>query len=176
MANMFQNLKIAREIWNFVNEIINSEKTRTAIPRLDKSFGTVLSNAENFANLLNYKISASGKYFVEKEHYQFCKNAARHSNKFIFKYTTSKQIFDILNNLNVKKLLGPSFIPAWALKDANEHIAEFLCFWFNQFLTDQLLSNDIKRAHVLPLLKKDDPEYPINYRSFSLTRALAKLL
>ena len=39
---------------------------------------------------------------------------------------TTKEIFDILNNLNVKKPLGPSLIPAWALKDAREHIADLL--------------------------------------------------
>ena len=35
---------------------------------------------------------------------------------------------NILNNLNVKKPLGPSLIPAWAFKDAREHIAEPLFF------------------------------------------------
>ena len=40
----------------------------------------------------------------------------------------TKKIFDILNNLNVKKPLSQSLIPAWALKDAREHIAEPLCF------------------------------------------------
>ena len=75
---------------------------------------------------------ALGKYFGKKEQYQFHNNPARHTNKFIFRYTTTK-IFDILNNLNVEKPLGPSLIPAWALKEAREHIAEPLCFLFNQF-------------------------------------------
>ena len=35
--------------------------------------------------------------------------------------------------------------------------------------------SDLKRAHVLPLFKKDDPEDPINYRPISLTGALAKI-
>ena len=70
--------------------------------------------------------------------------------------------------------MGPSLIPAWVLKDAREHIAEPVCFLFNQFLTEQRLPDDLKRAHVLPLFKKDDPEDPINYRPISLTGALAK--
>ena len=91
------------------------------------------------------------------------------------RYTTTKEIFDILNNLKVKKPLGPSLIPTWALKDAREHIAEPLCFLFNQFLTEQRFPDHLKRAHVLPLFKKDDPEDPINYRPISLTGALAKI-
>ena len=71
--------------------------------------------------------------------------------------------------------MGPSLIPAWALKDAREHIAESLCFLFNQFLTEQRFPDHLKRAHVLPLFKKEDPEDPINYRPISLTGALAKI-
>ena len=125
-------------------------------------FSTI--NFQRWANIL-----------FKKEQYQFRNNPARHSNKFIFRYTTTKEIFDILNNLNVKKPCGPSLIPAWALKDAREYLAEPLCFLFNQFLTEQLFPDDLKRAHELPLFMKDDPQDPINYRPISLTGALAKI-
>ena len=117
-------------------------KKQTEIPRLKNSFGTALTNGNDLANLLNYKFSALGK----KEEYQFCNNAARHSYNFIFRYTTTEEIFDILNNFNVKKPLGPSLIPACALKDARELIAE-------------------------PPI----PEDPINYRPILLSGALAKI-
>ena len=151
------------------------KKTQTEIQRLKNSFGTVLTNGNDIANLLNYKFSALVDYFSKKEQYQFCNNPARHSNKFIFRYMTTKEIFDILNNLNVKKPFCPSLIPAWALRDAREHIVEPLCFLFNQFLTVQRFPDHLKRAHVLPLFKKDDPEDPIIYRPISLTGALAKV-
>ena len=174
LLDVFQNLKNARERWNFINEIRNCEKIQTEIPRLKNSFRTVLTNGNDIANL-NYKFSALGEYFVKKEQYQFRNNPARHSNKFIFRYTTTKEIFDILNNLNVKKPCGPSLIPAWALKDAREYLAEPLCFLFNQFLTEQLFPDDLKRAHELPLFMKDDPQDPINYRPILLTGALTKI-
>ena len=60
---MFQNLKSAREKWNFINEIRKSEKTQTELPRLKNSFGTFLTNGNDIANLLNYKFSALGEYF-----------------------------------------------------------------------------------------------------------------
>ena len=103
------------------------KKKQKEIPRLKNSLGAVLTNGNDLANLLNYRFSASGKIFGKKGQYQFCNNTARNSKKFIFSYTTAKEIFDILNNLNVKKPLGPSVIPAWALKEAKEHIAEPLC-------------------------------------------------
>ena len=60
------------------------------------SFGTVLTNGNDNANLLNYKFSAIGENFGKKEQYQFCKNAAHHSNKFIFRYTTTKEIYSTI--------------------------------------------------------------------------------
>ena len=65
---MFQNLKSARERWNFINEIRNCEKTQTEIPRLKNSFGTVLTNRNDTAKL-NYKFSTLGEYFGKKEQY-----------------------------------------------------------------------------------------------------------
>ena len=162
LLDVFQNSKSARERWIFINEIRNCEKTQTEIPRLENSFGTVLTNGNDIANLLNYKFSALGEYFCKKEQYQF-------------RYTTTKEIFDILNNLNVEKPLGSSLIPAWALKDAREHIAEPLCSLSNQFLTEQHFPDHLKRSYVLPLFKKDDPEDPLNYRPISLTGAFAKI-
>ena len=113
------------------------------MPGLKNSFATVLTNGNDIANLLKYKILALGEYFVKKERHQFCNNAARHSNNFIFRYIT-KEIFDKLNNLNVKKQLGQSLISAWAFKNAREHIDEPLCFLFNQFLTKQLFPEELK--------------------------------
>ena len=175
LLDVFRKLKIAREMWNFINEIRNCEKRQTEIPKLKNSFGTVLTNGNDIANLLNYKFSALGEYFGLKEQYRFRNKPARHSNKIIFRCKTTTEIFDILNNLNVKDPLGSSLIPAWALKDSREHIVEPLCFLFNPFLTEQRFPDDLKRAHVLPLFKKDDPEDPINYRPISLTGALAKI-
>ena len=60
-------------------------KKQTQIPRYKNNFGTDLTNGNDIANLLNYKCSALGEYFGKKEQYQFCNNAARHSNKFVYR-------------------------------------------------------------------------------------------
>ena len=67
LLDVFQNLKCARKRWNFINEIRNCEKTQTEKPRLKNSFGTVLTNGNDIANILNYKLSALGEYFDLKK-------------------------------------------------------------------------------------------------------------
>ena len=80
-----------------------------------------------------------------------------------------------ISYIQQSKFVDPLLIPAWALKDAREHVAEPLCFLFNQFLTEQRFPNNFKRAHVLPSFKKDDTEDPITYRPILLTGDLAKI-
>ena len=58
--------------------------------------------------------------------------------------------------------MGPSNIPAWALKDSISVIAEHLCFLINAFLNEDKFPIDLKQAHVCPIFKKGDTEDPNN--------------
>ena len=70
--------------------------------------------------------------------------------------------------------MGPSNIPAWALKDSSV-IAEPLCFLLNAFLEEGKFPSDLKQAHVCPIFKKGDTDDPNNYRPISITAALSKV-
>ena len=43
----------------------------------------------------------------------------------------------LINSLNTSEPLGPSTIPALAIKDANAELAEPLCYLINQFITEE---------------------------------------
>ena len=71
--------------------------------------------------------------------------------------------------------MGPSNIPAWALKDCSNILAEPLCFLINAFINEGIFPEHLKRAHVTPILKKGNSEDPNNYRPISITCALSKM-
>ena len=77
--------------------------------------------------------------------------------------------------MNTSKPLGPSKIPAWAIKDAKAALAEPLCYLINQFVTERKFPEDLKKKCVTPLFKKGNPEDPHNYRPISVTSALSKI-
>ena len=77
--------------------------------------------------------------------------------------------------MNKNKPIGPSIIPAWALKDCIIIFAEPLCFLINAFIEESRFPNHLKSAFVIPIFKKSDCENLFNYRPISITPALAKL-
>ena len=80
-----------------------------------------------------------------------------------------------MRSLNTNKPLGPSNIPAWALKDSLNVIAEQLTFLINAFLEQEKFPNHLKRAHVVPKYKNGDAEEPNIYRPISIFSALSKV-
>ena len=71
--------------------------------------------------------------------------------------------------------LGPSKIPAWAIKDAKAALAKLLCYLINQRITEGKSPEDLKKACITPLFKKGNPKDPLNSRPISVTSALAKI-
>ena len=60
--------------------------------------------------------------------------------------------------LNKNKRLGASDIPAWALEDCLNILAEPLCFKSNAFFEECKYQKHLKQAHVIPSYKKGDNE------------------
>ena len=80
-----------------------------------------------------------------------------------------------MKQLNSNKPLGPSNIPAWALNDCHNIIAEHPTYLLNAILEEGRFPKHLKRAHVVPIYKKGDTEEPNNYRSISITSAISKI-
>ena len=150
---------------------------RIVIDTLRNSFGELITNGKDIANLLNFKFSVFGEYFGERKKIDktlFSADTGK-ANRFFFKYVTFKEVHDLIQCLNVNKPLGPSKIPAWALKDAQSVLAEPLCFLINEFISESSFPTDLKKALVSPLYKKGNTEDPTNYRPISVTGALGKI-
>ena len=80
-----------------------------------------------------------------------------------------------IHNLSCQKAPGLSKIPVWALKDGCNEIYTHLTFLYNEFLKNKTYPCKLKKAIVLPIYKKEDPELPENYRPISITGALSKV-
>ena len=111
---------------------------------------------KKIANYLNYIFSNSGEIFGAKKHPNYNKSASE-SAPFRFQHITVKQCFDTVRKINFRKPLGPCTVPAWAIIDDQSVIVPHLTFVINTCLDENIFPIELKKAHVTPLFKKDDP-------------------
>ena len=176
-TNIFKQLQSDRQKWNFINEARNSRRCKTEIVSLKNSFGDIITDQKKIVNLLNYRFSKLGDYIGSKQKTfdDEIETRVKANVTFNFQPITLFTCKKFVKELNINKPLGPSNIPAWALKDSISVIAEPLCFLINAFLNEGKFPSDLKQAHVRPIFKKGDTEDPNNYRPISITAASSKV-
>ena len=72
-----------------------------------------------------------------------------------------------------KPLDAASDIPAWALKDGLNFLAELLCFMIIDFIGKGFFPDPLKQAHVIVNYKLGNNLSRDNYRPLSITFGLA---
>ena len=164
---MFASTTSEHEKWKIINDIRNSTKSNTYVQRLKNSFGEIVTNNKKMADLMNYRFSRLGDYFGKNQPHNYCKK--NDNNNFYFRFITSQECRTQIMKLSVHNPLGPSSIPAWALRDGCSELVEPLTMIFNSFISQSSFPTVFKKAIVTSVYKKDDPENPDNYRPISIT-------
>ena len=170
-------LKFELDQWNFINKARNSKRIKTKFVSLKNSSGDTVIDQKRIANLLNYRFSKIGEYFGQARQYTSRtskKYKALLGNSGFSPLVCSNAKKKHLKRLNKNKPLGPSDIPACALKDCSNLISEPLCFVINAFIEECKSPEHLKQAHVVSIYKKGDNENPDNYSPISITSSLAK--
>ena len=159
--------------WKFIQDLRNKEKTQARIQFFLNSFVDKITKPMEIANILNYRFSTLGELIGLQQTDNIPSEIAPRKC-FKFRYITTKESNVLIDSLNTSKPVGPSKIPASAIKDAKAALAEPLCYLINQFITEAKFPEDLKKACVTPLFKEGNPESPLNYRPIFVTSALSK--
>ena len=94
------------------------------------------------ANLLYYRISTLGEFIgLQQTNNIPPKTAPR--KFFKFRHITTKETNVLIDSLNTSKPVGPSKIPAWAIKDAKAALVEPLYYRIIQFITEGRFPEDL---------------------------------
>ena len=86
-----------------------------------------------------------------------------------------KDVSDLIKSLDTNKATGPDNISQKMLKEARDAITPSLTKLFNMSLDLAKYPSQWKRAHVLPIFKKDDSASVDNYRPVSILSCVGKL-
>ena len=100
---------------------------------------------------MNYRFSTLGKFQGPQHPLQTSGTGNPKQKTFSFHYVTEKDCHDVIRALGRNKPIGPSNIPAWAIKDSSSVIVPNLNFLVNYSIKLSWFPNELKRAHVVPL-------------------------
>lgn len=171
---IFENIRGVRSKWKFINNIRQSKQPGTVISLLKNCFGDKITDPKKLSNYLNYMFTKLGDY---KGTPRLPPSRKRYPNKnFSFRFITEGEYLKEMRKINVKKPIGPSKIPSWALKDADKSVSKILTYMINECIKQSCFPNSLKRANIIPVYKKGDTANPINYRPIALTSVLSKVI
>ena len=125
---------------------------------------------------MNYPFSTLGKFQGPHHPLQMFEICNPKQKTLSFHYATEKGCHDAIRALGRNKPIGPTNIPAWAIKASSSVIVPHVNFLWNYCIKLSCFPNEPKQAHVVPLYKKEVPEEPNNYRSILITPSLSKII
>jgi hypothetical protein len=97
------------------------------------------------------------------------------NNQFHFQSVTQTEISKSLKSLNPKKATGVDNIPPKILNCSAPSISVPLTRIVNKMIETNIFPDDLKKAQVTPLYKKDDPFVMKNYRPVSILSSTSKV-
>ena len=74
---------------------------------------------------------------------------------FNFNFVTEQQCYRAIRRLDVNKPLGPSSIPAWAIKDGQHVLVKHICNIINAYISEGSFPISCKLLEICPLYKKE---------------------
>ena len=144
----------------------------SSIPCIKKTDGSLTeSDFEKTCQFLNYFSSV----YTTDNHIlpEFRSNCTDRLDSFS---CNSNDIVKIVKKLKSSSSSGPDGLNAYFIKRTIAVLASPLCKMYNVSLSNGVLPDEWKVAHIVPIFKKGDPHKASQYRPISLTSVVCKIL
>ena len=149
-------------LWSYIKSL---RKDNTGLAPL-KDKGRLCNAAVDKANILNRQYQS---VFTQEEPGKApCPDGLSYPDMNEFTVTTS-EIHKLIQHLNPWKAAGPDNLSACFRKECAIELAPILAVIFNKSLSQGIVPEDWRHAHVTAIFKKGARQDPPNYRPVSLT-------
>ena len=157
---------------SFYGYVKSQTKRKCSIPSLKKQDGSLatsdLDKAIEFSNYFS-------TVFTEDNNVTPIFNYD--SNSRLEQFTCDvRTMIKVVLKLKSNSSPGPDGFTAGFVKKILAHVATPLCQIYKQSLTDGIVPDEWKSAHIIPIFKKGDQQKTSQYRPVSLTSIFSKIL
>ena len=111
-----------------------------------------------------------------REEEKFIKPKREEQNEGLYEVVVERhEIGKMMEELDVRKAMGPDGVSGWILKECREQLMEPIWDIVNSSLKEGKVPKEWKRANIVPIYKGGGKTEPLNYRPVSLTSIVAKM-
>ncbi|CAB4021257.1 Hypothetical predicted protein, partial [Paramuricea clavata] len=175
-----RNVNNVKETWKILNNALGKKSDNIEINTLSSDSGEILTESFDIANSLNKHFVGIGPKLASNV--PLLGNVAtakdymtQVESSFEFQKIDSKDVFKLINKLNLRKASGCDKISNRLLKISGPYIYEALTNLFNLSLTTNKFPTRWKIAKVFPLHKTEERDNANNYRPISVLSSIARL-
>ncbi len=171
------NANNSKESWQAINELLNKKPKTTHVTQLNVD-DQVITGDTNIADCFNQYFSSIGCKLsnnVQNINVDPMTFVTPTESSFHFSCISVQEIFDALNQLNLRKSPGLDGISVRLLKDTSDVIAQPLANIFNLSPQTAIFPDEWKIAKVSPVFKEGNKTDCGNYRPISVISVVAKL-
>ena len=179
-SDMFLSLQgDMKKMWMNINNLLGRKKSNS-MPNNMYFENKKFTSKQDIANQFNsYFINVGSNLAksISKSSFSFKQfMSCQDTESFFIKPTSVHEILTLSSNIKISKADGPDGISPRVIKECIHSIVNPLCDIFNMSLCTGIVPDKLKTAKIIPLFKKDNPEYFENYRPVALLSIFAKLL
>ena len=182
VAQLFSNKsKASNKITLSENEklITNDQKSAEVFNNYFNSIVEELNipidqNLLNDASLFDDPIIAAIHKYKRHPSILKIKEQLKKDDLFSFYHVNPDKMLKIIENTDSKKATQHGDIPVRIIKENKFIFSKVLSEIFNFYIDNNTFPNDLKKADIIPIYKKDDPFDKTNYRPISILPVLSK--
>lgn len=168
------------KVWQGIKELVNIKNKNFNSPTCIEINNTTTTNTKTICNNFNDYFANIADDILKQRKYEGTKHFTDYLNNpvsktFAYMLCDEREIFTLINELNISKASGPNGIPTKILQMINKEICYPLSRIINIAVMTGTHPDKLKMVNVIPIFKKGSRLSVSNYRPISLLSNLNKI-
>ena len=172
--------KNTKQTWNLINEVINTRKTKTTLPKTFHQEGVEISAPVEIAEHCNdyfVNVGPNLAKIIEQPGITFKSFMSRnHEESFFLLPVTEEEVEKELLKIDPSKSTGFDDLNPKVIQQIAPLIKYPLALIFNKSLSQGVVPKNLKCSLISPVYKSEDKSLVSNYRPVSVLSCFSKIL